>query len=80
MSHDPLDELIGKLERKFGKTFGLRGFAGMTFRISRGASFLTETGTPLIYTQRLMDSGEWLDFAKGTPSECFRNFVRLEPR
>ena len=66
----------------FPAEFGLRGFPGKRFRISIGDSYVTqeqrEGGAPddykapviLLYTHVFNDErGEWLAFAKGTPSE-----------
>ena len=75
-------DLIRKEMATFPTEFGLRGFPGKRFRISIGDSYVTqeqrEGGAPddykapaiLLYTHVFSDErGEWLAFAKGTPSE-----------
>ena len=75
-----LRQIIHDLEQKYGEVFGLRAFPGDRFKISKGASYVTFYDGVLrfmIYVYRL-DDDKWEAFSKGTPTECRRNFVRLE--
>lgn len=62
---------------QFPGEFALVGFPGDVFRVCPGASFM-RGNIPILYTQRLGASGEWIDFAKGTVDEL-RDQVRLLP-
>ncbi len=60
---------------KFPPTFGLRGFPGETFRVSRDSSYVSG-GSVMLYTE-ILRGGIWLDFAKGTPAELRSQIVEL---
>jgi hypothetical protein len=73
-------EIIKDAMSRFPETFGLRAFPGETFRISEGASYLSQWGKAeslQLYTQRLCEDGVWKDFAKGDEAELRRNVVKL---
>ena len=53
---------------RFPGTFQLRGYPGETFRVSRRASYYSDTYGILLYTERLCEDDVWRDFAKGTES------------
>lgn len=60
---------------KFPKTFGLVGFPGKVFRISRSSSYISDNRV-VLYTQVLeRSSNTWLDFAKGSESELREQLV-----
>ena len=68
--------MIEKAASAFPAEYGLRAFPGRRFRISIEDSYLAyESGDDqppviLLYTHVFSDErGEWLAFAKGTPSE-----------
>lgn len=67
------DQAVDRACAEFPNNFGLRGFPGETFRVSRAASFWSN-GVVQLYTQRLVGD-RWLDFAKGTPTELAANIV-----
>lgn len=66
-------ETIETAAARFPATFGLRGFPGKTFRISKESSFMRDA-TAVLYTQIQTPSG-WYDFAKGTADELSREVV-----
>ena len=70
-----IDKAIARIEKEFGKTFGLRASPGEVFRISRSASFVSQ-GQVLIYTQRRCADGVWRDYTKGTEMELSRYAFR----
>jgi hypothetical protein len=53
----------------FPGEFGLRGFPGEVFRVSKSASYYSTTYGVLLYTERKCEDGVWRDFAKGSPDE-----------
>jgi hypothetical protein len=63
---------------KFPATFGLSGFPGYLFRISRDASYIpnrSKAEEVMLYTQVMCANGRWADFAKGSPAELRREIV-----
>ena len=75
-----LRQIIHDLRQEYGEVFGLRAFPGDRFKISDGASYVTFYDGVIrfmVYVYRF-DNGTWDAFSKGTPTECRRNFVRLE--
>jgi hypothetical protein len=86
------DAAIKLAADQFPATFSLRAYRDDTFRISIGASYVSE-GRVMLYTQRLVsveryksiygseprDEGSlWLDFAKGTLAELFDQVVPVK--
>jgi hypothetical protein len=65
------------LARWKGKTFGLRGFPGDTFRVSTHSSYVNDHGVMMLYTERRNDKGQWVDFAKGTEVELERQMTNV---
>jgi hypothetical protein len=65
-----IDEAI----RRFPATFGLRGFPGEVFRISRTHSYIGDSGAPVLYTER-KSGDDWPPFAKGSESEIRAEMV-----
>jgi hypothetical protein len=62
---------------EFPSVFGLRGFPGEIFRISKSYSYFNDSDVLMLYTER-KSKGEWLSFAKGTVSELLVNVVPLK--
>ena len=71
MTYDEEQTAIGKAMAQLPDAFGLRGFPGKTFRVSRLASYVNGDAVVMLYTQ-IRDGDRWLDFAKGTASELRR--------
>ena len=57
--------------------FGLRGFPGEVFQVVRAASYYSDSYGTQLYTYRQDSPGEWLAFAKGSPSELRRRITYL---
>lgn len=78
MNRAEQDVILDATIATFPTTFGLRGFPGDTFRISRGSSYFSTmvSEVPTLYTERRLADGTWSDFAKGTPSELRRQIVK----
>lgn len=70
------NEALDKACASFPETFGLRAYPGETFRVSRRASYWSDAGAPMIYTQRRHADGVWRDFAKGSPAELRGQIVK----
>ena len=71
LTYQERQDAITEAAAKFPETFGLRGFPGDRFRVSRAASHFAFGGV-VLYTQMKCDDGVWRDFAKGTPAELHR--------
>ena len=76
-SYEERVKMITDAAAQFPEAFGLRGFPGDVFRISKGASYVNDSGAVTLYTQRLVRPGGWLDFAKGTPGELLAEVTPL---
>ena len=61
----------------FPAEFGLRGFPGDVFRMSPEASYLSDRGLPILYTERRNADGSWSAFAKGCVAEMRSQVVAL---
>ena len=79
------ERLIDAAVATFPEEFGMRAFPGKRFRISRGSSYWSDgyyMGEPkfppgphlYVYVE---EDGDWLSFAKGTPTELRREIVPL---
>lgn len=75
-------EVFQRVAATFPFTFGLRGFPGKTFRISRDSSYfngpmsLCEEQHLMLYTECQRGS-TWVDFAKGTAAELRAQVIAL---
>ena len=79
MKYVPYQEQQGLIDAaiaEFPSEFGLRAFPGKRFYISRGASYWSDNGGPMLYTY----TAEGLAFAKGTVEELKREVVRIDIR
>lgn len=80
----PIDPRIAEAAARFPPTFGLRWYAGSVFRVSPESSYVMTDARGneevVLYTQRRMPDGAWLDFAKGAPEELAREVVPLGDR
>lgn len=78
----PHDKLLGLRDaiESFPEKFGLKGFPGKTFKISRHSSYINDAGEFMLYTMVDNGDGQWLDFAKGTPEELRREIVMKSAR
>lgn len=78
----PIDPRIAEAAARFPETFGLRWYAGSAFRVSPESSYVMTDARGdeevVLYTQRRMPDGAWLDFAKGSPEELAREVVQIE--
>ena len=61
--------VIAKAMAEFPRTFALRSQRHRIFRISDAHSYVNDNGEVQLYTEILTVSGEWLSYAKATPSE-----------
>lgn len=52
----------------FPATFGMRAFAGSTFRVSATTSYVNDIGVVMLYTE-IQSGDRWLSFAKGSVAE-----------
>lgn len=64
---------IAEAAASFPAEFGLRAFAGDTFRISLRSSYVSQ-GKVMLYTERKTADG-WQSFAKGTRAELMAEIV-----
>lgn len=69
---DPIAEAIAS----FPETFGLSAYPGDRFKISRTASYISDSLGLQLYVQVERD-GQWVDFSKGTPVELRAQVVKL---
>lgn len=70
-------EAVVKAAGEFPKEFGLLGFPGRVFSISRGASCFSDQEGVLLYTYILEDGGQWSAFVKCPTSELHSQMVPL---
>lgn len=70
-------EAVADAASNFPKEFGLRGFPGKVFSVSRGASYFSDREGVMLYTYIREDGGQWAAFAKGSPSELRSQMVPL---
>lgn len=75
------EDMIEAAAAGFPATFGLRAFPDEVFKIDRSASYVTRgrDGAPSVMLYTVIKSGgDWLDFAKGAPSELRAQIVHLK--
>lgn len=70
-------DTVKEVITSFPETFGLRAFPGDVFRVSEGSSYYSQTYGVMVYTERKLEDGRWVDFCKGTPGELRREMVKL---
>ncbi len=68
MTYAQQQERMKLAAEEFPSEFGLRAFPGKRFSISLAASYVTDDGVIMLYTQ-VKTGDDWLAFAKGTPQE-----------
>ena len=71
-----LQKRVQRAVSSFPAKFGLRGFPGEVFRVSERASY-GSGGSPMLYTERRTETGEWVDFAKGREGELRAQIVTV---
>ena len=73
-----IDPAITEAIQKFPPEFGLRGFPGDTFRISRRHSYVSDLDRiPMLYVELKGDHDEWFSFAKGSVEELLAQVTPL---
>jgi hypothetical protein len=77
LPHMTRAELRDLIDKKFPGEFGLHGFPGEVFRVSRTSSYVNDYGRVVYYTERRMPNGKWADFAKGSESELRSQMTSL---
>lgn len=70
-------ERIAKAKNEFPETFTMLGNQDKTFRISLAYSYINDANEIQLYTEVLSSEGEWLSYAKGSPSELKHYIVKL---
>jgi len=83
--HSPGDQRLAAEQKllaaiaSFPERFGLRGFPGDVFRVSKRDSYVGDNMEPVIYTEReTQNAGNvtfWQAFSKASPEEVRRNLV-----
>ncbi len=74
MTYMEQQQMIKRTANEFPSEFGLRGFPGEIFSISRAACFVNDDGGVMLYTQ-IKTGGSWSDFAKTTVEELRREIT-----
>lgn len=68
MTREERDRAIRVDAAELPMTFGLRAFAGDSFKVNLGASYVNDAGVAILYLD-VWSRGGWASFAKGSLTE-----------
>jgi hypothetical protein len=70
-------EILNDAIVAFPKEFGLKAFPERKFRISVGASYIYAENIPVLYLEKQLVFGDWIEFCKCSPAELKSQIVYL---